>query len=177
MKSIASIHVLVLLVTISSCGQKAEPEIYLVQSNFAGKANILFNKKEGAPEKFEDNRRVYDIPSDGILLTQFKSNDGVIDRKYYSVDSNGKRIQLKAFKYEHEKDGSIKWIISDSSEIGVFFDGTSGQYGNNGDSKASQYQEFIVTSYNKLDSFQSKSYRDYFERKIESVTGLKLQLH
>jgi hypothetical protein len=64
----------------------------------------------------------------------------------------------------------------DKDKKGIFEDGTSGQYGNTGDSKSVQYQEFIVSSYNQLDSFYTKEYQRNFDDKIEKITGLTLHL-
>ena len=110
MKNIISGYLIILLQAITSCYQKAEPETYLIPSFYTGKVNILFNQTSipvkytneynkdtiytsqiGAPIKYENVRRIYEIPYTGILLTQFKENDGFIDRQYYSVDSEGKR--------------------------------------------------------------------------------------
>ena len=93
---------------ISSC-QRAEPETYLIPSEFKGKVQIIFNQNAipvkykneygrdtiytpqlGNPIKYESGRRVYEIPSNGILLTQFKNNDGFIDRKYFLIYSHPK---------------------------------------------------------------------------------------
>jgi hypothetical protein len=176
MKRILGIYILSFMQIFPSCYQKAEPETYLIPSNFTGRVNILFNKKEGAAKKYENDRRVYEIPFNGILVTQFKTNDGFTNREYYSTDNEGKRSPLEIFKYEHNKDGTLKWIVRDKNEKGIFLDGTSGQYGNTDDPQGAQYQEFIVSNYTDLDSFYTKEYQNNFDRKLEKITGLKLTL-
>ena len=185
------IYLIAIMQILSSCGQKAEPETYLIPSNYTGEVNILFNQtgvpikykneygrdtmyipKSGAPVKYENGRRLYEIPQDGILLTQFKENDGFIDRQYYSVGSNSKRTPLKVFKFEHFKQDSAGYIVDDPHEKGIFGDGTSGSYGN----MNVFFQDFTVCSYNQLDSFNTKEYRRYFDDKIEKVTGITLNL-
>lgn len=191
MKPMLRIYFIALMQMLHSCYQKAEPETYLVPSGFIGRVEILFNqtgvpiqyKNEygrdtvyvsqiGKPIKYENERRVYEIPSDGILLTQFKDNDGFVDRKYFSVDGNGKRTPLVIFELEHYKHDSTRWIVKDKHEKGIFGDGISGSYGN----MNIPYQYFIVSSYNGLDSFYTKEYQNYFDDKIEKVTGLTLRL-
>ena len=76
-------------------------------------------------------------------------------------------MRLPVFKYSHNPDGTIKWMVTDKNETGIFLDGTSGQYGNTTDSTSAQYQEFIVSSYSQLDSFYTEEYRDKFNRQVE----------
>ncbi len=185
------IYLIAFMQLLSSCNQKAEPETYLIPSEFKGEVNILFNQ-DGVPvkykneygrdtvytpeigekTKYENGRRLYEIPSSGILLTQFKTNDGFIDRKYYSVDSTGRRMALEVFKFEHFKKDSAGYVVNDKNQKGIFGDGTSGSYGN----MNIAFQDFTVCSYNELDSFSTKGYRKNFDSKIEKITGLTLNL-
>lgn len=168
------LNVIISLLLLSSCSQKAEPETYLIPATYAGKVNILLNKKDGAAKKYEGGRRVYEIPADGILVSQFKVNDGLMDREYYSVDGKGKRTRLEVFKYKHREDGSFEWIVKDKEAKGIFNDGISGQYGNTGSSQAMSYQEFTVSNYATLDSFLTKQYQISFNERLEKITGLNL---
>lgn len=176
MKAMIGIYLITFMQLLSSCNQKAEPETYLIQSNFTGKVNILFSKETGAAKEYDGKRRVYRIPSDGILITQFKTNDGFIDREYYSVDNTGKRTRLKVYMIDNSKRDTAEYIVEDKNKKGIFGDGISGQYGNTGDNKSAQYQEFIVSSYNQLDSFYAKEYQRNFDNRIEKITGLSLNL-
>jgi len=174
---------------LGSCYQQAEPETYLIPSDFTGVVNILFNQngmpvkyknaygrdtiyrpKVGKPIKYENGRRVYEIPASGILLTKFKDTYGFIDRKYFLVNGNGLRTPLKVFTYDYNKDGTIKWIVPNKREKGIFGDGTSGSYGNMNIS----FEDFTVGSFNDLDSLYSKNYRINFDEKIQAATGLTL---
>jgi len=170
------IYLIAFMRLLSSCNQKAEPETYLIPSNFTGKVNILFDKETGAAKEYDGKRRVYKIPSDGILITQIKTNDGFIDREYYSVNDTGKRTRLEVYMLDHSKRDTAEYIVGDKNKKGIFGDGTSGQYGNTGNSKSVQYQEFIVSSYNQLDSFYTTEYRKSFDSKIEKITRLTLNL-
>lgn len=148
--------------------------MYLIHSNFEGKVNILFDKNAGETKKYQGDRRIYEIPSDGILITQFKANYGFVNRQYYSVDDKGGRTPLEIFEYDNKNNN--KWIIVDKNQKGIFLDGISGQYGNTGDSTAVEYQEFIVSNYNKLDSFFTKEYQTNFDNKLAKITGLTFNL-
>ena len=170
------IYLVALMQLVTGCNQKAEPETYLIPANFTGKVNILFNKEGGAGKEYDGKRRLYKIPSDGILVTQFNVNDGFIDREYYTVDSAGRRIRLEVYMLDNSKRDTAEYVVSDKNKKGIFEDGTSGQYGNTGDNKSVQYQEFIVSSLNQLDNFYTKQYQRDFDKKIERITGLTLNL-
>lgn len=170
---------------MSSC-QRAERETYLIPADFIGRVQIIFNQngipvkyqngygrdtiytpKVGAPVKYEDGRRLYEIPENGILLTQFKDDYGIIDRRYFSVDNKGKRLQLEVYQLDHSKLDSTTWVVKNKNRKGIFGDGTSGSYGN----ANIAYQEFFVSSYNMLDSIMAKENGDKFEERLHKLTG------
>ncbi len=165
---------LMYLMTLSSCHQKAEPETYLLPNGFTGRVNIIFNQKEGSEKKYEDGRRVYEIPSDGILLSQFTINDGFMDRKYYSVDGAGKRTELEVFKFEHFKKDSAGYVVNSKEQVGIFLDGTSGQYGN--PPNAVWWQEVLVCSSNNKDSFFTAQSKKEFEAKLTKKLGFEVNV-
>ena len=179
------ICVIALMQVISSC-KRAEPETYLIQSTFSGEVNIIFNQngipvryknkynrdtvyipRIGESIRYENGRRLYEIPLSGILLTQFKENDGFIDREYSSVDSAGRRIPLEVFKFEHYKRDSAGWVVKNANTKGIFGDGTSGSYGN----MHIFFQDFTVSTYRQLDSLFTKKYLKDFENKINESIG------
>jgi hypothetical protein len=57
---------------LTNCNTKGEQEIIIVPRNFKGYVIIIHNQKDGMPTKYEGNKRVYEIPKNGILKTQFK---------------------------------------------------------------------------------------------------------
>ena len=71
---------------------KAEDEIFVLPNDFEGAVIVLYNKKDGQPEKYDEKgNRVYTIPKNGILKTKFKFQEGWRDIKY--TYKNG--IQLR----------------------------------------------------------------------------------
>jgi hypothetical protein len=66
--------------------------------------------------------------------------------------------------------------VNDKDEMGIFLDGTTGQYGSDGDSRAVSFEEFVVSNRQMLDSFFTKAYLRAFDDRIEKVTGLTLNL-
>ncbi len=165
---------LMYLMTLSSCHRKAEPETYLVPKDFIGRVNIIMNQKEGSEKKYEDGRRVYEIPTDGVLLTQFTINDGLTDRKYYSVDGAGKRTELEVFKFEHFKKDSAGYVVKNKEQVGIFLNGTSGQYGN--PPNAVWWQEFMVCSSNNKDSLFTPQSKKEFEGKLTAKLGFEVNV-
>lgn len=161
-----------ILITLlsSGCYRHAEPEMYLIPKDFTGRATVVFNQKNGDSVKYENGRRVYKIPANGICLTQFKPTYGITDRQYFYVDSLGNRTLLPIYIEEHQSDGTIKWIVKDDNTVGIFLDGTTGQYA---DGEKAPFQEIAVSSLNTLDSFFTPSYKKQFENNLRKLTGLE----
>lgn len=167
---ISLLHLLVL----SSCTQKPEPETYLLPNGFTGRVNVIFKRADGLPAKYENERRVYEIPSDGVLLTQFKDEYGFVDRKYYYVDSVGNRTELEVFRFKHFKKDSAGYVVNNKEQVGIFLNGTSGQYGN--PPNAVWWQEFMVCSYNNKDSLFTPQSKKEFEGKLTKKLGFEVNV-
>jgi len=58
-----------ILVCFEFFQSQPDPETYLTPQGFAGWVSIVFSRVEGVPPKYENGRRVYQIPVNGILLT------------------------------------------------------------------------------------------------------------
>ena len=59
-----------------SCNEVGEQEIYLIPQGFQGAVFVIFNQKGGTPAKYDDHKRIYEVPDDGVLRTQFHPNKG-----------------------------------------------------------------------------------------------------
>lgn len=150
------------LFVLCSCGPQRET--ILIPQGFAGRVNIIFRQQNGAPPKYENGRRVYEIPSNGLLLTQFKDEYGLIDQEYYFVDSAGKRTRLRSF--------SDSVSGADRDVTGIYLEGTTGQFGT--PPNAVWWQEFVVSSYNSLDRFFAPAYKKQFENRLRKATGVEV---
>lgn len=71
-----------------------EQEIIIAPSNYTGYIIVVFNQEDGQPVKYEGKKRVYEIPSDGVLKTQFNINVGWSDYPefYYEAVSPENRL-------------------------------------------------------------------------------------
>lgn len=58
---------------------RGEQEIIIAPRNYTGYIIVIFNQEDGQPVKYEGKKRVYEIPSDGVLKTQFNVNGGWSD--------------------------------------------------------------------------------------------------
>ena len=162
------ILILSFLMSITGCYNHPEPETYLLPKGFTGRATVIFNQKPGAPIKNENGRRVYEIPANGILLTQFKDEYGIVNHKYYYVDSNNNKMLLPIYIEEHNPDGKTTPILKDKNQVGIFLDGSTGQYDKG---EQAPYQMFVVCSYNTMDSFFTPEYKKQFENNLIKLTG------
>lgn len=68
---------LILLVIITAIGcSKKEEVVYILPEGYTGYVVVLYNQADGVEEKYEGDKRVYEIPSSGILKTKFKADYG-----------------------------------------------------------------------------------------------------
>lgn len=76
-----------------SC-DNGEQEIIVVPKDYKGYVLIIFNQKDGNPTKYEGKKRVYEIPQNGVLKTQFTGNYGSVGFAdyYYENISLGNRL-------------------------------------------------------------------------------------
>jgi hypothetical protein len=78
MKTVAVvIFVLLLASAFNICNmQIGDDEVFILPDGYRGVVFILYNQPNGNPVKYELEKRVYEIPSNGILKTQFSFNVG-----------------------------------------------------------------------------------------------------
>lgn len=76
-----------------SCS-KTENTLTLIPEGYTGTIKIWFNQKNGIEEKYEGEKRVYEIPENGILKTKFSPQFGYHFSEYYYVTKSGKRIEI-----------------------------------------------------------------------------------
>ena len=141
-------------------GGRQQYFIYLIPKNYQGKVNIIFNQTQGDSIKYEKGCRVYVIPENGILLTNFKDQYGKVDRKYYYLDESGNRESI-----------DIILPHDNNTKKGVLRDGTVGVYGNSDEESALFYQEFYITNKDELDNYFSMTYQNEFNKKIVKIVG------
>ena len=105
-----------------------ESEIYLLPNNYRGIIYIIFDQKNGAPKQYENGSRVYVIPRNGILKTQFRFNKGWHQLpSFYYTTSIHERILIRS-QGIFVTGGSGGTAVSDLTKVSVsFFQYTVGQ--------------------------------------------------
>jgi hypothetical protein len=74
--------------------KKSENTVTLIPENYVGTIKIRFNEKNGIKKKYEKDKRIYEIPKNGILKTKFKPQFSYHFPEYYYISKNGKRTKL-----------------------------------------------------------------------------------
>lgn len=97
-------YYLLILMSITSCAQEAEDTIRLIPEGYEGAVLIIFNQKDGESKEYDDDKRVYRIPKNGILRTQFKPNYGVRNHQFFYVNSNNERIEISFVMVQGKKE-------------------------------------------------------------------------
>ena len=70
---------------------KNEDTITLIPKDYTGPIKIWFSHDDGTEKKYEDGKRLYVIPANGILKTQFEPQYGYHLPEYYYVKENGEK--------------------------------------------------------------------------------------
>jgi len=134
-----------LLSVLYSYLTRPEKETFLFPENFRGAVYVIYDQKNGEPKAYEHKRRLYKIPDNGILFTQFKAEYGRIDHEYYFVDSHGKRTEFVT----NEEWISPKNAHNPQRDSAVVFRLSTGSGSSHQDSNAFSFTHFIVKTYNQ----------------------------
>src|SRR6266566_4813566 len=92
---------------VNSC-RLGENEIFVVPAGFKGPVFIVFSQSSGQPPKYDNGQRIYDIPQDGILITQFSpNNDWHRPSKFFFRD-NSKLIEIPEVEGSDLRDDRVQ---------------------------------------------------------------------
>lgn len=89
-------------------------EVYLIPRGFSGQIAVVFNVRGGEREVLENGWRVYNIPEDGILITQAKFNDTWHTEEYFFV-ADGMRVAIPRTSYGDPKELEEKGLGEDDA--------------------------------------------------------------
>jgi hypothetical protein len=84
---------LILSFVLLSCG-RGEREIIIAPRNYTGYILVIFNQENGQPIKYLGKKRVYEIPRDGVLKTQFNINGGWSDYPEFFYEEVNKENRI-----------------------------------------------------------------------------------
>lgn len=114
---------------------KPSDDIFIIPENYKGVVRVIYDQKDGAVEEFEEDKRVYRIPNNGILKTRFKvKGNSIKEGVYYYENDEKERVIIKTYY-------GAKPVL-DSTAIYVHH-GVSGTRTNK-DGKTIYYKEVII---------------------------------
>ncbi len=100
----------------------ADEEIHLLPKNFTGVVIIRFDMKNGQEKIFEREKRVYNIPINGILNTKFKHITGLSSPPQFYYLINGMRIPINKHTTKNKVEGlEVGLSMSDITKKSVRF--------------------------------------------------------
>jgi hypothetical protein len=125
---------------MNSCTQKGEDSIYILPQDYVGYVVVLYNQADGEQKQYEGNKRIYKIPSSGILKTQFSPDYGITQfpEFYYSniIETNLIPVIVDWKDLKEDKTNATlpsigkaykKLDRTEAIEYAVFFIGTKSQ--------------------------------------------------
>ena len=94
-----------LIVIASGCGrpdETSQPSIFLIPEGYKGWVMVEYDKDNGNPSKTEGDYTVFKVNEQGVGKTKtLLSGGGWARNKYFYVNKNGERKQLKQGKMIH----------------------------------------------------------------------------
>ena len=105
----------------------AKPEIYLIPDNYEGEIIVVFDQKDGEAEKYLDKKRVYEIPDDGILYTQFTWNAGMNNYEFHFQSKPNNDIDEVKKQYVYERGKPDSDIVSIINNEPYYYSTTDGK--------------------------------------------------
>ncbi len=135
-----SLYIALVSLALSGCLKDAEKEHFYMHKGFNGPVIVLFDQKDGQSKKYDKDTRIYQIPENGILYTQFERVTGNLSQSFYYKDSSQKDpiptlfIPINASS-KHDSTGTY---------VFRFMDGRLG---------TTKYVSFFVGPLSKSDSF------------------------
>jgi hypothetical protein len=96
------IPIMVMGIMLGGCQKKAEQEIVILPKDYKGYIVIIYDQKKGASARYEGKKRIYEIPPNGILKTQFTGNYGWREFAEFYYEGVSRENRLLSFA-EFEK--------------------------------------------------------------------------
>lgn len=154
------LNVVIIFFMLNNCIQKqAEDEVYLIPSGFIGHIIIIFEQSDGEEAIYENGKRVYVIPENGILKSKFKANYGTKQIIFYYIDKLEKRNPIPSdFEFQ-----GIDSTQIDSNQV-VYFEKRIVGISKPRQENKIRYERVSIGKISQMDSL--KKTRDKFESDI-----------
>lgn len=118
--SVVPIPLVVTVFFLSLYLHKAEPETFLIPNDLRGEIVVFYDEPCGQLPVYRNGRRVYEISTDGVLITQFKKNHGYLDQKFYLADSDNSEIEIPYFQRQNFETEGKEWSLYHSTSVDGF---------------------------------------------------------
>lgn len=154
-----------------------EKETYLIPAGYRGNVLVIFNQPDGQKPEYQAKRRIYRIPPTGVLFTQLKDEQGIIDQDYFYVSPSGQEQKLGVLD---TRDFNEEWTTEKNphepprDSVAVFNPGTMGTMGNSDEKDSKVFSQLYVGTYNDMKAAPeiSSTYLDSLQRAGRSRKGL-----
>jgi hypothetical protein len=127
-----------------SCKKEAEKEVFYLHEGFSGPVAVIFDQEKGVSKEYDIDSRIYRIPLNGVLYTQFPRVQGLLNQKFYYVNSSGDKLELSSMV--------LLTTTFDSSTVYVL-KGVDGKFGQ------VKYIYFSIGKPSKSDSLMREGYK------------------
>lgn len=162
---------------VSSYLTRPEKETYLIPEGYKGTVLVIFNQPDGEKPEYEDGRRIYRIPQTGVLFTQLKDEQGIINQEYFYISPNGQRRKLGVLD---TRDFNEEWTTEKNphepprDSLAVFNPGTMGTMGSSDGKINKVFLQLSVGTYNDIKNLHdfSNEYIDSLQNENRKKNGL-----
>lgn len=132
---------LFLFLFVFGCKTK-ENEVVILPEGYTGYIVIIFGQEEGLQKKYENGKRVYEIPPSGILKTQFGADYGRSDfPEFYYGSHNGKELPIK-----------IDWEDFSGSDVNATLFSVGKSYRDNGSNEPIEYVKAYIGTKSQIEA-------------------------
>lgn len=127
---------------------KASDDIFIIPADFKGTIVVIYGQENGTEKEYENGKRLYRIPQNGILNTQFELKGETANfGEYYYLTDNGQRVRIESFPYDKP--------FPDSTKIYVH----NWHLGSASDSEGNKFKCQQATIGTKTDSFETDIFK------------------
>ncbi|MBL3655330.1 DUF6843 domain-containing protein [Fulvivirga sediminis] len=127
---------------------KPSDDVFIIPANFSGTIVLIYRQEDGAKKEYENRKRIYRIPQNGILKTQFDlKGESAKFGEYYFLTDNGDIVKIEFFPYNQP--------FPDSTKIYVYNWDLGSASGSDGNKFS--YQQVTIGA--KTDSFETDLYK------------------
>jgi hypothetical protein len=108
-----------LLAAFHSC-VLGDDQVYLIPKGYSGRVLVFFNTPDGQPLRYENRKRVYEIPTNGVLKTQSALNTRWHNPdEFFYYDSSGLRTPIPYVDYRDARQDRVQACCLGTGSAGV----------------------------------------------------------